>query len=259
MPSIPSQLTPQAVRNRLLRLLPPADLERLWPSLELVELSVRTLLLVPGAAVEGVHFMETGTVSMIAMLEDGTQIEVGLVGPEGMVGISLLLGAPTSPLEAMVQVDGTALRLPAAAFRAAVAEMPSLLGLLLRYVDAFHFQVAQSAACNGRHQIEQRLARWLLMTHDRVEGDSFVMTQEFMSTMLGVRRPGVTLAIGALQRAGLVQHGRGNVRVLDRPGLEAASCECYEAVRRRFDWLVTKSGPTSTTVRQRTAAYSDPA
>jgi CRP-like cAMP-binding protein len=241
MPSVLVRPTPQTVQNRLLRLLPSADLERLWPRLEPVELSVKAVLLVPGASVESVHFMETGTVSMIAMLEDGTQIEVGLVGPEGMTGLSLLLGAPTSPLEGLVQVGGTALRLPATAFRTALAELPSLLGLLLRYVDAFHFQVAQSAACNGRHQIEQRLARWLLMTHDRVEGDSFLMTQEFMSTMLGVRRPGVTLAIGALKRAGLVQHDRGNARVLDRPGLEAVSCECYETVRQRYEWLVAQS------------------
>lgn len=135
-------------------------------------------------------------------------------------------------------MGGTALRLPAAAFRAALAEMPALLGPLLRYVDAFHFQVAQSAACNGRHPIEQRLARWLLITHDRVEGDRFFMTQEFMSTMLGVRRPGVTLAIGTLQRAGLVQHDRGSAQVLNRRGLEAASCECYGIVQRRFDWLI---------------------
>lgn len=237
MPAVSSGLTPRPVRNRLLRLLPPADLERLWPRLELVELSLKAVLLTPGAAVDSVHFVETGTVSMIATLGDGTQIEVGLVGPEGMTGLPLLLGASTSPLEGMVQVNGAALRLPAAAFRAALAEMPAFLALLLRYVDAFHFQVAQSAACNSRHQIEQRLARWLLMTHDRVEGDSFSMTQEFMSTMLGVQRPGVTLAIGALQRAGLVQHHRGNMRVLDRPGLEAAACECYETVRKRFDWL----------------------
>ena len=238
MPNISSHPTPQTVRNRLLRLLPPAELERLWPRLEPVELVVRSVLLAPGAAVESVHFMETGTVSMIAMLEDGTQIEVGLVGPEGMAGLPLLLGAATSPLEGMVQVGGTALRLPAAGFRAALAEAPSLLGLLLRYVDAFHVQVAQTAACNNRHQIEQRLARWLLMTHDRVEGDSFTMTQEFMSAMLGVQRPGVTLAVGALQRAGLVRHDKGSMRVLDRPGLEAAACECYGIARRRFDWLM---------------------
>ena len=241
MPDTRSTPTPQTVRNRLLRLLPLADLERLLPRLEPVELSLKSVLLEPGAAIESVHFVETGTVSIIAMLDDGTRVEVGLVGPEGLVGISLLLGAPIAPLEGMVQVSGTALRLPAAAFRATLAEMPALLGVLLRYVDAFHVQVSQTAACNGRHQIEQRLARWLLMTHDRVESDSFQMTQEFMSTMLGVQRPGVTLAIGALQRAGLVQHDKGSVRVLNRPGLEAASCECYGTVQQRFDWLWAQS------------------
>ena len=240
MPGTRSRPTPQAVRNRLLRLLPLADLERLCPRLEPVELSVKTLLLEPGAAVESVYFVETGTVSMIATLEDGVRIEVGLVGPEGLVGVSLLLGAPTAPLEAIVQVGGTALRMPAAAFRAALAGMPAFLSLLLRYVDAFHVQVSHSAACNSRHHIEQRLARWLLMTHDRVGEDSFLMTQEFMSIMLGVRRPGVTLAIGALQRAGLVRHEKSHVRMIDRPGLEAACCECYELVRRRFDWLTAQ-------------------
>lgn len=242
MPTSLSSLTPsRTVRNRLLRLLPPAELEQLRPRLETVDLPLKSVLLMPDTPVDSLHFMEAGTVSMIAMLEDGMQIEVGLVGPEGVAGLPLLLGAGTSALEGMVQVRGTALRLPAAALRAALAEFPSLLPLLLRYVDAFHFQVAQSAACNGRHQIEQRLARWLLMTHDRVGEDSFHMTQEFMSTMLGVRRPGVTLAIGALQRAGLVRHERSQVRMLDRPGLEAACCECYEVVQRRFDWLVAQS------------------
>jgi CRP-like cAMP-binding protein len=230
--------TLQTAQNRLLRALPPTELGRLWPRLERVELLAKAVVLMQDGPVESVHFPETGNVSMITTLEDGTRIEVGMVGPEGMVGLPLLLGSETSALEGMVQVEGWALRMPAAAFRTALAEVPTLLRLLLRYVDAFHTQVAQSAACNGRHQIEQRLARWLLMTHDRVEGDSFIMTQEFMSTLLGVTRPGVTLAIGALQRAGLVQHGRGRLRVLDRPGLEAAACECYEIVQRRFAWLM---------------------
>lgn len=240
MPNALSHSPPQNGRNALLRLLPPSDLERLWPRLEPVELTLKTVLLAPGAVVESVHFVETGTVSMIAVMEDGMQIEVGLVGPEGMAGLPLLFGEPTSALEGLVQVGGTALRLPAAAFRTALAELPSLLPVLLRYVDAFHSQVAQTAACNGRHQIVQRLARWLLMTHDRVEGDSFDMTQEFMSAMLGVQRPGVTLAMGTLQHAGLVRHDRGTAWVLDRPGLEAVSCECYGAVQQRFDWLMTK-------------------
>lgn len=241
MPSAFDRPTPQTVQNRLLRLVPEAELQQFWPRLEPVELVVRHTLLFPDAPLDSVHFVETGTVSMITTMEDGVRIEVGLVGPEGFVGLPVLLGVETSPLEAMVQVDGVALRLPTAVFRSALKTAPTLFSLLLRYVDAFHAQVTQSAACNGRHQIEQRLARWLLMTHDRVDGDEFQMTQEFMSTMLGVRRPGVTMAITALQHAGLVRHQGGRVRVLDRLGLEAAACECYRLGQRRYAWL---TGPS---------------
>ena len=225
------------IRNRLLRRLPPGELERLGPQLEWVPLTLHLPFITTDKPVGHVHFIETGTVSMITVLEDGQQIEVGLVGPEGFVGLPVLLGAPTSPLEGLVQVQGGALRMPAEAFRDALRELPALLGLLLRYVDAFHFQVTQSAACNGRHPIEQRLARWMLMAQDRSEADAFPMTQEFLSHMLGVQRPGVTLAVGALRRAGLIQHERGRMQVLDRAGLEQASCECYAAVQRRFAWL----------------------
>ena len=228
--------------NLLLRRLPAAELGVLLPQLEPVELKAKTLVLTPDGPVDSVLFVEGGTVSMLANLEDGAQIEVGLVGREGLVGLPLLFGTATSPVEAIVQADGAASRLPAAAFRTALAELPSLSGLLLRYVDAFHHQVTQSVACNGRHQIEQRLARWILMTGDRVEADRFLMTQEFMSHMLGVQRPGVNLAVGALQRAGLVQHARGQMRILDRPGLEAATCECYGIVQRRFAWLMDAPG-----------------
>ncbi len=222
--------------NLLLRRLPEAEHSALLRQMEPVK--AKTLLLVPEQVVDSVIFVERGTVSMLANLEDGAQIEVGLVGCEGMVGLPLLFGTATSPLEAIVQADGAGLRLPAAAFRTALAELPSLSGLLLRYVDAFHHQVTQSAACNGRHQIEQRLARWILMTDDRIPSQRFLMTQEFISHMLGVQRPGVNLAIRALQRAGLVQHEKGHMRVLDRPGLEAA-CECYAMVQRRYAWLMS--------------------
>ncbi len=224
-------------RNLLLDALAPDAMARLRPRLERVELPLRTRVLIADEPVEFVHFLQSGTVSMISTLEDGTTVEVGLVGAEGFVGLSVLLGAPTAPLEGLVQVAGTALRLPAAGFRAALDEVPGLRDLLLRYLDSFHVQVSQSATCNIRHRIEQRLARWLLMTHDRVGGDSFTMTQEFMSHMLGVHRPGVTLAVGALQRAGLVRHDRGTMHVLDRAGLEAAACECYANARRRMDWI----------------------
>jgi CRP-like cAMP-binding protein len=234
MPNSASDVTPNTTRNRLLLGLPEAELERLSLRLERIRLPIHTTVLMPGQDIESVLFLESGTVSMIVMLEDGAQIEVGLVGREGAVGLPVILGATTSPLEGVVQVESEVLRLPASNLQAALADAPSLFGLLLRYFDAFHTQVSLTAACNGRHQIEQRLARWILMTHDRVDGDSFQMTQEFLSHMIGVRRPGVTLAVGVLQRAGLVRHGRGMMEVLDRPGLEAVSCECYELARRRY-------------------------
>jgi CRP-like cAMP-binding protein len=200
-------------RNRLLQALPAADLEILRAELHPVQLDTHATLVTAGAPVESVHFVEVGTVSMIAALENGVRIEVGLVGPEGMVGLSLLLGAETSGLDGLVQISGHALRMSAASFRSTLSAVPTLLPLLLRYVDTFHYQVSQSAACNSRHPIEQRLARWLLMEHDRNEGDTFTMTQEFLSTMLGVRRSGVTVAVAALQQDGLVEHGRGMIRI----------------------------------------------
>ncbi|MDT7953606.1 MAG: Crp/Fnr family transcriptional regulator [Acetobacteraceae bacterium] len=238
MPSAKPRLPSSSINNRILNALPADELERIRPRLEKVALVTKTVLIAPDRDVESVHFVESGVVSMVSTLEDGARIEVGMVGFEGMVGLPVLLGSGTSPWEAMVQIDGSALRMSAAAFRSTLAEVPSLMGTLLRYLDAVQSQVAQSAACNGRHPVEQRLARWLLTTLDRVGGDSFVMTQEFMSTMLGVRRPGVTLAVGALQRAGLVRHERGTMHVLDRTGLEASSCECHDIVKRRYAWLM---------------------
>ena len=238
MPSTNDGVTPKPIKNRILHGLPPEELKRILPRLELVDLAAKTVLIAPEQDVKSVHFVEAGIVSMISTLEDGARIEVGMVGFEGMIGLPVLLGSGTSPWEAMVQVDGRAWRMSAAALRSALTELPSLMKVLLRYLDAVQSQIAQSAACNGRHPIEQRLARWLLTTLDRVDGDRFLMTQEFMSTILGVRRPGVTLAVGALQRAGLVRHERGTMHVLDRSGLEAASCECHDVVRRRLSWLM---------------------
>lgn len=236
MPNTTPPAAQAAVQNRLLRALPPPELERLWPRLEAIELPLRTIVLPANAPIEHVHFIERGTCSMITTLLDGAQIEVGLVGFEGFVGLPVLLGAPSSTLEGMVQLPGRALRLCAPALREALRDLPTLMTVMLRYVDSFHAVVAQAAACNGRHRIEERLARWILMTQDKVGNDCFPMTQEFIATMLGVRRPGVTLAVGALDRAGLIQHVRGTMRVLDRLGLEAASCECYYLMRDRFAW-----------------------
>ncbi len=236
---------PSFCHNRLLGALPAAELAALWPQLERVPMPMATLLQRSEVPIEAAYFPLVGSVSMIAQMQDGAQIGVGLIGCEGMLGLPLLLGAQSSTLDALVQVEGEALHLSAASLRAALARLPSLQPLLLRCMDAFHLQVAQMAACNGRHQIEQRLARWLLMTHDRAEDDTFPMTQEFLSRMLGVQRPGVTLAVGALTRTGLVRHARGVMHVLDRRGLEASTCECYGIVRRRYDQLWTANTPAS--------------
>ena len=231
-----------AVRNGLLAALPPGDLARLRPRLHPVELPFDQTLYPADAAVDAVLFPESGMVSLLATLDDGEQVEVGIAGREGLVGIPLVLGDDRSLVEARVQLGGTALRIGAAALREEMEASAALRALLNRYALAFHAQVTMTAACNARHAIEQRLARWLLIAHDRAGADEFAMTHEFMAMMLGVRRPGVSLAAGVLQKAGLIQYARGRMEVADRPGLEAASCECYRTARREFARLL---GPTA--------------
>jgi CRP-like cAMP-binding protein len=226
-----------APRNRLLAALPPNDLARLWPGLEAVELPLLQVLHAPGTPINAVYFPENGYVSMLAYLEDGDAAEVGLTGREGFVGLPVLLGAEGDDIEAMVQSPGTALRMDARAFREELERIPALRTLLLRYALVHHGQVARTAACNGRHHTDQRLARWLLMAHDRTEGDGFPMTHEFLSLMLGVRRAGITVAAGQLQKAGFIRYERGRMEVTDRPGLESVACECYGMVRRASDRL----------------------
>ena len=233
-----SQLAPPAPSNRLLAALPAADLARLWPQLEPVGLEMRETLHVSDEPIAAVYFPESGWASMLALLADGRSAEVGLVGTEGMVGLPLLLGSDSSGTEAMVQASGTMLRLEAGAFRRALEESPALRTLLLRYALAFQQQVTQTAACNGHHALDQCLARWLLMAHDRAQGDEFPMTQEFLAMMLCVHRPGVTVAARLFQQAGLIRYGNGQMAITDREGLEAAACECYGAVRRQFEALL---------------------
>lgn len=225
-------------RNRLLAALPPEDLAHLWPRLEPVELPLRQVLQVPNEPITAVYFPESGWVSMLALLVDGGAAEVGLIGREGMLGLPVFFGAETSTLESMVQGGGTALRLGAGAFREELERTPSLQSLLLRYAFAHQQQVAQTAACNGRHVLEQRLARWLLMAHDRANGDEFPMTQDFLAMMLCVHRPGVTIAARIFQQAGYIRYTPGNITITDRPGLEAVACECYGTVRRQFEQLL---------------------
>jgi CRP-like cAMP-binding protein len=227
-----------AVRNELLAALPPEVLSRLLPRMRSFTLSLRESLIRPETPIEAVYFVESGFVSLVAALEDGTQAEVGLIGREGMVGMPLITDIDTAFVEAFVQGDGSALRMDASTFRHAMKEEPDLRNLLFRYLEAMNSQTTQTAACNGRHDLEQRLARWLLMAHDRVEGDEFQITQEFLALMLCVYRPSVSVVASTLQRAGMIRYGRGHITVLDREALEATACDCYSAVKRRFERLL---------------------
>jgi CRP-like cAMP-binding protein len=235
---------PSAVRNGLLAALPPEDLARLRPRLEPIELPFGQTLYPADGIVEAVLFIETGVVCLLATLADGEQVEVGVAGRDGLIGLPLVLGDDRSLVEARVQMAGAALRMGASALRDGMEENAALRGVLLRYALAFQAQVTMTAACNARHPIEQRFARWLLIAHDGAGADEFAMTHESISMMLGVRRPGVSLAAGALQKAGLIRYARGRIAITDRPGLEAASCECYHIARREFARLLGTGGAT---------------
>jgi CRP-like cAMP-binding protein len=233
-----TQVEQSTVGNCLLAALPPDDFALLASALRPVDLDLRQTLHAPDRLIELVYFPESGMVSMVAPLEGGELIEVGIVGNEGMVGLPIVLGDESASTEAMVQMHGAALSLPATTLVEALERSPVLKALLLRYMQAFHAQVSQTAACNGSHPVEERLARWLLMTHDRAKGDTFPMTQEFIATMLGVRRAGVSVTAGILQRTGVITYKHGWVTIRDRPGLESTSCECYSTVRRQFERLL---------------------
>jgi CRP-like cAMP-binding protein len=226
---------PLPPRNRLLSALPDAALSALQPHLEPVELDHHSTLFAASRPIEYVYFPETAVVSLVRTLEDGGTVEVGTAGCEGMAGLPVFLGAPSSPVGGFTQIPGTAMRMEAATFARVAAAPGALHDVLLRYTEAFLTQVSQTAACNAAHLVEQRCARWLLMTHDRVEGDEFPLTHEFLAFMLSVRRAGVTLAMRALQDANLVRYTRGHVTLIDCAGLERASCECYRVVNAHFE------------------------
>lgn len=229
---------PIATRNQLVAALPPGVLATVTPHLRHVSLLVRDYLITPDKPIEAVYFVETGWVSLVVTLDNGSQAEVGLVGHEGMIGLPLIVGVESGFEEAFVQAEGTALQMEAHAFRRALTEIPSFQAQMYRYSEAMRAQLAQTAACNGRHALEQRLARWLLMAHDRVEGDDLPVTQEFLAMMLCVYRPSLTVAAGILQRAEIIRNNRGHITVLNRNALEAAACDCYAAVKRRFERLL---------------------
>jgi CRP-like cAMP-binding protein len=233
-----SQIEQSAVRNRLLTALPSVDFKRLAASLTPVTLTLKQNLLEAEEPIGAAYFIETGMVSYLNYLEGGEAQEIGLIGSEGMIGLPLILGVDQAPFGAMVQMEGTALRLSPTALRQAFNESETLRTRLLRYMQALHIQVSQTAACNNHHSLEERLTRWLLMAHDRAGNDQFPMTHEFMSMMLGVRRAGVTVTAGALKHAGLIHYTNGDITILDRPSLEAMACECYGNVQRQYGQLL---------------------
>ena len=224
--------------NRLLALLPRKDYERLRPHLEPVSLKYRQSLYRAHKAIGFVYFIETGVGSLVNTMANGDAAEVGTIGNEGIVGLPLVLEDERAPMSVYIQVPGTGLRMKASLFKRELARSASLRTVMHHYTHAFFNQVAQSAACNQFHSLEQRCSRWLLMTHDRMGSDSCLLTQEFLAMMLGVQRTGVTAAASALQRAGLINYKRGNVMILDRRGLERRSCECYGISKVEFDRLL---------------------
>jgi CRP-like cAMP-binding protein len=219
-----------SVRNNILLSLHGADRERLAKHLTPIDLPLRLVLQTPEVAIEHCYFVESGVVSMVAVLADGAPIEIGVVGSEGLVGLPALLGAAKAPSLGIVQLPGAALRIETRVLIEAFDESPAIRKVILRYAQAMHTQVAQTAACNSRHDSEQRLARWLLMAHDRVQEAVLPLTQEFLSMMLGIRRQQVSLAAAALQKAGLINYRHGRIELLDRAGMEDVACECYSVV-----------------------------
>lgn len=227
------------VRNQLLAALPAAEYSRLQPLLKPAPFTFKKILHRRGDRIETVIFPSSGVGSMVNVMADGRIVEVATIGNEGFIGDTVALGGDIALSEVIVQVPGAdALSMSAAAFRAEFDRRGPLHTVISGYLQALQSQIMQSAACNILHSVEERCARWLLMTHDRVHGDELHLTHEFLGTMLGARRPTVSLVLGTLAKAGLVQIGTKRITVVNRKGLEDASCECYEAVRTTFARLV---------------------
>ncbi|HYP02614.1 MAG TPA: Crp/Fnr family transcriptional regulator [Pyrinomonadaceae bacterium] len=223
------------VTNRLLAALPKKECQRLLTDLEPMKLTFGDILFEPGDNIEHVYFPNNGIISLLSAVGEREHVEVGIVGNEGMAGLPVFMGVNKSRNRGLVQGEGSALRMKAAVLRTATRNGNALTALLHRYTHSLLTQISQSAACNRFHLVNERLARWLLMTHDRTEGDEFRLTQEFLSQMLGVRREGVTVAAGILQKQKLIRYSRGQIRILDRAGLEATACKCYEVVKDEYD------------------------
>lgn len=226
------------VGNHLLAALPQEEYERLLSNLEPVSLSLKQVLYEPNEPIEYAYFPNNGASSLLNLMQDGQTIEAATVGKEGMIGVPLLLGTTQIPLQVIVQIPGDGLRMKADVFKAEVYGGCPLHTRLLRYTQTLMNQISQTAACNRLHSVEGRCCRWLLMTQDRVESDSFPLTQEFLSYMLGVRRASVSEVAATLQKSGLIDYHRGQITIRDRKGLESACCECYQSTKQEFKRLL---------------------
>jgi CRP-like cAMP-binding protein len=224
--------------NRLLADLPRDEYGRLLTHLQKVSLPLKDILYEANGPIPHVFFPLHGVVSLVILMDGDISLEVGTIGNEGMVGTPVFLGSDSSPTRAISQVPGEALRMEVKVFQEEMRRGGQLYGLVQRYTQAMINQISQSVVCNHRHSVQKRMCRWLLLSHDRVGVDKFRLTHEFLAQMLGVRRPTVTSVAGTLQKAGLVRYHRGELTVLDRKGLEAASCECYEVVAKELDRLL---------------------
>jgi CRP-like cAMP-binding protein len=233
---MPSPHTPH--QNHLLDALPGNDYERIASHLELIAMPLGDVLYESGVKLKYVYFPTTCILSLLYVLEDGASAEIAVVGREGILGISLFMGGDTTPSRAVVQSAGHAFRLRADLLKDEFGRFGPTMHLLLRYTQALITQMAQTAVCNRHHSIDQQLCRWLLLSLDRLASNELSMTQELIGNMLGVRREGVTEAAGKLQRAGLIHYQRGQITVLDRAGVEARCCECYQVVKTEFDRLL---------------------
>jgi CRP-like cAMP-binding protein len=228
-------------RNRLLLALPASNLKRLMSQLELVPCERGRILLDADSTLDDVFFPDSGVVSVVALYEDGSIIEMATIGREGCTGFQAIFGDKESSVRFLVQLPGSAARMSRSAFLRAMKAMPAFRNLMLAYVQAFMEQVLVSGACNGAHSVKQRLARWLLMMDDRTDDNLLRITQTLLAEMLGVQRPTITNAVREFEKAGLIAPGQRQIAVLDREGLLQASCECYQMVRRRIAFHLPKT------------------
>src|SRR6266436_9173866 len=233
----PSDGDGHAVANKILLSLPPKERDQVLSKLELVRLKLHQVIHEAGETIKSGYFVNAGVVSVLAVQPDGKSVEVGLIGKEGFVGLPLLVGYHSSPTRLITQGDGAAYRCSAQDLRQLIRQCPELAQQLHRFSQRLAMQTTQIAACNRLHEVEERLARWILMSKDRIRSDHLPLTQEFLAQMLGTRRSSVTVSAGILQKAGLISYTRGSVTILDRQKLEGAACDCYGIVLRQLrDW-----------------------